>query len=269
MIRSVAGRFCTHNVLCEDGTHTMSPDERTLDQESTFLQARRYLDLVFPNTTSRGRLRIADLGCLEGGFSLEIAKLGFEVWGFEVREANYHLCLDMQRRNPHSHLKFIKDDVRNLEAYGRFDAIFCSGILYHLDHPGSFLELLGRVCSRLLMLQTHFAFGDEFAGPSKSRFNLSDLDIHEGMQGRWFTEFAPDTPESVQEVHIWSGWQNHQSFWIRREDLLQKLLSVGFDSVAEQFEAFRGERSSTLLNGEYLSSARNMFVAIKDVPNRS
>ena len=58
------------------------------------------------------------------------------LWAIEGREsgnANARFAAEVLGL---SNVSFITDDVRNLsqERYGRFDVVFCSGILYHL--PG-------------------------------------------------------------------------------------------------------------------------------------
>jgi len=40
--------------------------------------------------------------------------------------------------------------------YGSFDATFCRGILYHMDRPRAFLELLSRVTKSVIILHPHF-----------------------------------------------------------------------------------------------------------------
>jgi hypothetical protein len=47
------------------------------------------LNLVFPDGL-RGK-RIADLGCLEGGYAVEFARLGMNATGIEVRDSNFQL----------------------------------------------------------------------------------------------------------------------------------------------------------------------------------
>jgi hypothetical protein len=42
--------------------------------------------------------RIADLGCLEGGYSVEFARLGYQTLGLDVREANIEVCRYVKSR---------------------------------------------------------------------------------------------------------------------------------------------------------------------------
>jgi len=114
--------------------------------------------------------RIADLGCLEGGYTVEFARMGFEALGIEVRRSNFAACEYVRAHLHLPNLHFARDDVWNIEKYGTFDAIFCSGLLYHLDRPIEFIKLISGLCRRLIILNTHVA--RETINPN---FPLSDM----------------------------------------------------------------------------------------------
>ena len=84
--------FTWHNIRLDDGTLTMPDAEWVISMEAYpwFVSARRIIETVFPGDKSY--LRLADLGCLEGGFAVEFARMGFQVLGVEVREANIAAC---------------------------------------------------------------------------------------------------------------------------------------------------------------------------------
>ena len=130
--------------------------------------------------------RLVDLACLEGGYSVEFARLGFgEVLGIEVRQTNIQRCEYVRQRVNMPNLRFAQDDVWNLAHYGLFDAIFCCGIFYHLDRPRQFLGLLADSARRAVLINTHFATADtNIAGPHE----LSEIEINEELPGRWFSE---------------------------------------------------------------------------------
>ena len=91
-----------------------------------------------------------------------------------------------------------RDDVNNIEQYGIFDAIWASGILYHLDKPRLFLEKASRVCTRVIFLDSHFTYAYRTAGADKH--NLSDVCDHDGLKCRWFYEHG-DVSETELERH--------------------------------------------------------------------
>lgn len=85
-----AVQFTAHNVRLDDGTLTIPESSRTLDESSWFISARGILETVFPGDKSH--LRLADVGCLEGGYAVGFARMGFQVLGIEVRELNMAAC---------------------------------------------------------------------------------------------------------------------------------------------------------------------------------
>src|SRR5437899_6362264 len=147
--------FTAHNIRLDDGTQTMPGTGATMEANPWFVAARRVFEMVFPG--DRSRIRLADLGCLEGGYAVEFARMGFEVTGIEVRPGNLAACQYVKDRVDLPNLRFVADDAMNIANHGRFDAIFCCGLLYHLDQPKRFLETLGSITERLLYVQTHFS----------------------------------------------------------------------------------------------------------------
>jgi SAM-dependent methyltransferase len=79
-------------------------------------------------------LRVLDLGCHEGGYSIELARQGCTVVGIEGRRANIAKARFAAEALGLDNAEFVEDDVRNLsvDKYGRFDVVVCFGILYHL-----------------------------------------------------------------------------------------------------------------------------------------
>src|SRR4029077_19074480 len=218
--------FTAHNIRLDNGSLTKPDVGHSMDANGWFVSARRLLDTVFPGDKSRYRL--ADLGCLEGGFAVEFARMGFQVLGVEVREANIAACNYVKANTDLPNLEFIKDDARSVAKYGVFDVVFCCGLLYHLDKPKEFLNTLSAVTTKLLILQTHFStdtkktdtknkehrwlgigrklLPSRWSGIARKllarvqrhnpepadKFNLSELTENETLRGRWYTEFAND-----------------------------------------------------------------------------
>src|SRR5438045_4466239 len=129
--------FTAHNIRLDDGTTTMPDKLYTMEHHPHFAAAKRFLSVLLPDAA---RLRLADLGCLEGGYSVEFARLGFDVLGIEVRESNIEACNFVKQRTNLPNLRFVRDDAWNLQTYGPFDVIFCCGLFYHLDRPAEFLR---------------------------------------------------------------------------------------------------------------------------------
>jgi len=280
--------FTSHNIRLDNGSFT-KPDVRySMDADESFVSARRLLDTVFPG--DKNHYRLADLGCLEGGFAVEFARMGFQVLGIEVREANIAACNYVKANTNLPNLDFIKDDARNIAKYGVFDVVFCKGLLYHLDKPKEFLNTLSAVTTKLLILQTHFStdtkktdtknkehrwFGiarkllarvkrrNPVPAARYREFDLSELTENEALRGRWYTEFANDEAFSKRDSSKWSSWDNRRSFWIQREYLLQAIYDVGFDVVLEQFDGLGPNIAESTLSGFYKAETYGAFIGIK------
>src|SRR5688500_10625734 len=148
-------RFTAHNVRLDNGEYTCPNYGYTIDQHPWFRSTCRMLQTVFQGDTSE--VRLADLGCLEGGYAVEFARRRYDVLGIEVRPSNFRACEYVKAHTNLPNLRFVEDTVWNIQRYGRFDAVFCCGPLYHLAEPVRFLKLVSAVTNRLLVVQTHFA----------------------------------------------------------------------------------------------------------------
>jgi SAM-dependent methyltransferase len=272
--------FTSHNIRLDDGSFTKPDVGYSMDVHPWFLAAKRLLDATFPG--DKRHLRIADLGCLEGGYTVEFARLGLQALGLDVRELNIEACRYVQSKVNLPNLEFVRDDAWNIAAHGTFDVVFCCGLFYHLDKPREFLDLLSQVTKRLLILQTHFSEAKDspsFIQPRRFRravarifplkntgtttHKLSFLSENEGLPGRWMPEFRNRRAFVDRENRRWASWNNKHSFWIQREYLLQALRDAGFDLVLEQFDALGPNIASEMTVGSYRTSGRSTFIGIK------
>jgi SAM-dependent methyltransferase len=251
-----AVEFTAHNIEFADGERTM-PEVDWLIAESPWLRsALRSLRVAFGgNVVGKS---IIDLGCLEGGYALEFARAGMESLGLEVRQSNFDNCLITKRKAGLSNPDFVKDDYWNLGNYGPFDAIFCSGLLYHLDQPRKFLKLLGDNARRVLILNTHYA-----SEVSIGKFNLSPVVVNEGLSGRWFAEHDADSA-AEREALKWVAWANKRSFWLIKPAIVQGLHDSRFDVICEQYDWITNDDPlPKMISDEFISFQRAMFVGIK------
>jgi len=243
--------FTLHNVLLDDGSET-KPDTVQISHTPWFLAAKRCLDALYPQGFSG--LRIADLACLEGGYTVEFARMGFaEALGIEIRRSNFANCMFIKERLNLPNLTFVNDNVWNLENYGVFDVIFCGGILYHLDEPKRFLALMSRLARKAVLINTHFSTVTPIALHS-----LSELTQNESLPGRWY-----DEPGAGYDDMKWSAWDNRRSFWIQREYLIQAIRDAGFPMIFEQYDCLGDEIAASMSHGYYRSENRCMFVGVK------
>lgn len=247
--------FTAHNIRFDDGTETL-PGANGLIQDSSWLQAATRLMRLIYKGEYQGK-SIADLGCLEGGYAAEFARLGFDTLGVEVRQSNFENCLMVKDRLGLPNLIFVKDDVWNLDKHGPFDVVFCSGLLYHLDRPGEFIRLLGRQAKDVVIFHTHYATEAETIG-----FNLSEMTENEGLPGRWYPEHDIDN-EAELEKRKWTSWSNKRSFWLTKAAIMQQLQAAGFDIVFEQFDWIHDGIIPSMKDGYYATQQRSVFVGMR------
>ncbi|MFH1386207.1 MAG: class I SAM-dependent methyltransferase [bacterium] len=215
------GPWTGHNIKLPGNIFTIG-EKRTGDE----IKLKRNLQIISDITQKPfNQLRVLDLACLEGLYSVEIAKLGAKVVGIEGREANIEKAKFAKEALGLANLDFFLDDVRNLSQskYGSFDVVLCLGILYHLDEPDvfRFMEKISEVCTGLVIIDTHISLSNR----KTVSFN------GQKYQGKYFREHNPWTSLEKRKKALWASLDNVKSFWPTRESLVNLLAAVGFTSV--------------------------------------
>ncbi len=260
--RLAGQRWTAHNIR-------LAPDLGTIDGVPDFvstnlhwLAIERFLSALF-----HGRLeglRVADLGCNEGGFSLALAQRGAEVVGMEARADNVAKCRLLADHFAQPKLTFLQGDVKEFrrETHGLFDVVLGLGILYHLDDPVGWLGRVAAATRAVLYLDTHFAppgGADLGALEEGIAGRLGPLETRSDdgwdYDGRWFHEYDA---EAQRDAMPWASWSNPDSFWLSKRSLLRAVHRAGFDAVIEQHE--HGMR---WLDRYSLAFPRCMVVGIK------
>jgi SAM-dependent methyltransferase len=222
--------FTGHNIRLDDGTLTKPDLPLEMSAYGEFKAARRMLTLAFPDGL-HGK-SIVDLGCLEGGHTTEFARLGMRALGVEARKSNFTNCMTVKAGVDLPGLSFVHDTVWNAAKYGPFDAVWCCGLLYHLDRPREFIRMMSAACRKIMILHTHFSMTQD---KDTERWKLSAMTENEGLAGRWYHEHDGQPPEQLEAIK-WGAWENQRSFWPTRPCLLETLRENGFDCVLEQYD---------------------------------
>jgi len=254
-------QWTSHNIRLTDEITTMPGQPDFMETDLRLHSIERLLSVLYRGDFAR--LRVADLGCLEGGFALALARRGASVIGIEARALNMDKCRLIKEHFGVPGLEFIQGDVKELTAdrYGYFDAVMALGILYHLDRPVEWLRQLGSVTKDVLIVETHYAPADDasLAGIDPNISNLSPLEQVEvegfGYQGRWFLEYDKGVD---RESQLWASYSNRSSFWLTRESLLLALINSGFDMVFEQ-----QDYTARFYEHFYKKFMRGTFIGIK------
>jgi len=155
---------------------------------------------------------ILDLGSLEGGQTFALAKrTGVSITGLEGRDYNIKKEEFVKTKLGLENIKFICSDLETdpLTTYGKFDAIFCSGILYHLPKPWELINKLSRI-SPNIFIWTHYAADDKAN------------ETVEGYRGYWYNEHGLNDPLSGM---------SQKSFWVTLSSLQQILYDSGYESI--------------------------------------
>ena len=227
----------------------LTPTEATISLDIPFVfddERTTAIKTLVRHFSSSPDLRVLDLGSLEGGLSLALAREGWDVTGMEGRAANYEKAELIQAYFGLENLRFEQRDVKTLDRSrdGSFDVILCCGLLYHLDNPFGFLEMLATLSTPggLLFLDTHVApdelaarFGthaDKLSDPTTFEHGLRTYD------GRWFSE--PQGGSVLDQQ--WSAISNDRSFWPTRRALIRGVYHAGFHSVMELFGMWEIDR---------------------------
>jgi SAM-dependent methyltransferase len=174
-------------------------------------------------------LRILDLGCGDGVFSIEVGSHGAEVVAIDGRDVRLSSGAECAQRHGLVRVHFEQRDVREitLTTHGQFDAIYCLGILYHLDVPDIFtwLENLQAMCRRngCMIVDTEVApqLNDtaEWRGRSYAGVRTREHDDADTLEARRAKTFR--------------SLDNTYNFLFGRDALVRLLHDVGFTTVME------------------------------------
>jgi len=171
------------------------------------------------------QLRIVDLACGEGVYSIEAALRGADVVAVDARTERMDEGARIAYRFGLTNLKFEQNDIRRVsfQSHGKFDVIFFLGILYHLDAQDIFpvLRNLYEMCEQFVVIDTHIALQ-----------NVDEVE-HDGYvyKGTKWREHSDADPEAVRKGRLLSSMDNTWSFWFTLDSLIRLLNDTGFSSV--------------------------------------
>ena len=99
-----------------------------------------------------------DVGCGLGYFSQFLKSSGLAVTAVDGRQQNVE---EAQRRNPD--IRFLRFDAEDpsIRSLGKFDLVFCFGLLYHLENPMLAIRHLSALTGKLLLVEGVIHPGNE------------------------------------------------------------------------------------------------------------
>ena len=130
---------------------------------------------------------ILELGSLEGAQSFILAQQPRvkRVVALEGRESNLRKARFVQELLQIPNVEFLQANLEeaDLTSFGKFDAVFCCGLLYHLPEPWRLIECLGEIAPRLFIWT-------QYAAENEAR------EIRPGLRGKIHIEGGADEPLS-------------------------------------------------------------------------
>ncbi len=177
-------------------------------------------------------LRVLELGPLEAAHTWRLERLGAaSVVAVEANAEAYLKCLIVKELlGLHARFEF-GDVLEYLDArladgaVGRFDLVFCSGVLYHMADPLRLIELMARSADRCFVW-THFY-----------RDGLPDRRARSESRGGFeATYWVHDYGETSAEGGFWGG-NKPQAAWLGRDDILAAFRHFGLDDIQIAFES--------------------------------
>ncbi|GAB7042994.1 phytanoyl-CoA dioxygenase family protein [Catenuloplanes niger] len=160
-----------------------------------------------------GATRVLELGALEGADTLELARQRSDahVLGLEGRVENLRRAEFVMDVNGITNVELRLADVEALDfpALGRFDAVMCAGLLYHVREPWALLKDIAGV-SAGIYLSTHY-------------WGSSDgLETLDGYSVKHVREEHPEPQARGLSVDV---------RWLDRPSLLAALENAGFTEI--------------------------------------
>jgi SAM-dependent methyltransferase len=99
-----------------------------------------------------------DVGCGLGYFSGFLKSHGLDVMGVDGRYQNVE---EARRRNPGIRFHQYNAEDQSLTELGKFDLVFCFGLLYHLENPFLAIRNLLTITGRILLIESVIFPGEE------------------------------------------------------------------------------------------------------------
>lgn len=191
------------------------------------VKVRRVMQLLMDHAYGdRHQIRVLDVGCGEGVYSIEAALQGFRTVAIDARTERMKDGMACAKRNQISNIQFQQMDARDIsDLPERFDFTLLLGILYHLTGKDAFslLKNAYAMTSRAVIIDTHIATSEveefEFGGQC--------------YRGSTYREHDDNDIPEVRRGRTLASLDNTFSFLFSKDSLIRALGDVGFTSISE------------------------------------
>jgi protein-L-isoaspartate O-methyltransferase len=170
--------------------------------------------------------RVLELGGMEGIDTFQLAsREGVEVVSVEGRLENVRKAEFLNGLYGFGNIRFVHADLESYDPrpLGDFDAVMCSGILYHLEKPWTLIQRLSQVTGRIFIWTHYWA-------------SAEGTEVVDGYRVKHVDENYPES--------LLNGLSEH-SRWFTLDSLTQALRDSGFVNinVLRQKPSLPGEES--------------------------
>jgi len=165
------------------------------------------------------KLRVLELGPLEAAHTYQLEKMGIdEIIAVEANVEAFLKCLIVKNLLGLKNAKFLLGDfIEFLKADdSRYDFIFCSGVIYHMEDPLSLIKLMAARTDCIFVWTHYFT--------SESRPGLSQITIKHGDETYIYHRLENKNRDSGT---FWGGNKPTASF-MSREDIVRAFRQHGF-----------------------------------------
>ena len=190
-------------------------------EDSRLSKAARYLG---SSSQRFDGISVLELGPLEGAHTWQLERLGAErILAIEANTDAYLKCLIMKEVLGLKRATFMLGDFSPYlaETDDRFDLVFCSGVLYHMEYPLRLILDIARVGERCFVW-THYY--DNTHPKCSHRVSTSAA-----LDGYSAPHFAAPYRDRAQP-QFWGGNKSSSS-WMTRGDIIAAFRHFGFERV--------------------------------------
>lgn len=180
--------------------------------------------------------KILELGPLEGGHSYMFQdRNADQIMAIEANTRAFLKCLCIKDILKLDKVDFKLGDFMSFleQEDSKYDMVFASGVLYHMEEPIKLLKLMSRVSHRLF-IWTHY-YDHKIISNRKGlnhKFNSVRSLEYEGVTYQYSTQ-------SYKNALAWSGFcggPKSVSKWLTRDSIIKALEQFGFKDIQINFE---------------------------------
>jgi hypothetical protein len=211
-----------YNLITEPGTAKLFEDDRVIWAEQVF--------------GSFSSWNILELGPLEGGHSYMLQRRNAnKIIAIEANTRSFLKCLCIKEILNLYNVDFkLGDFVSFLEKNKeKYDLVFASGVLYHMEEPINLLELISEVTDKLF-IWTHYYEKEIVMKKNELKNKFGPIQSFE-----YKNVFYEYSTQSYKDALAWSGFCGGSkpiSKWLTRDSIIKALKQFGFVDIQCNFD---------------------------------